>query len=482
MAPFTRWLPASPERSSDIVLEIAGDGNGELAQGTTALEQGLADQGFEVLAQTDRLDGIGSPTAVRLRVSVDPLSSTGSGCDVLVYLGRKLPRRNAFHLQRGSVLLCDARSMRDASPPAIPEGVIVYPVPFADLHQRHGRCSEKEAIAIGVLAHLLDMPGETIRRRMRPDFRARYFDLGVNWASAHLQKRDICAFPSPPLHPHRRVILNAHQVVGLGLAMGRCNCEPACVRRLDQSPEEWISEHVSASWNDIASPMNRDFMAQEAYRNSRTDILALLGVQDPTMVKGDEATTAPLMLVPADLPDALRCMIGARRLVRADTPVWVIVDDRLTCRSQSVHIPVLKEAAGQATQLAGRGEPAKTFSPDWLGRAEREGETDANVGFVTWGASQGVVREAVAFCRSFGLKVAALYPKVLRPLPVDDLRAFSATVKRLIVVEPDRAMPYTRLIAAATSLRLASIVPEPGQPLTPMDIFLREDLGGCPAR
>jgi len=69
MAPFTRWLPASPERSSDIVIEVAGDGNGELAKGTTALEQGLADQGLEVLAQTERLDGIGPATSVRLRVS-----------------------------------------------------------------------------------------------------------------------------------------------------------------------------------------------------------------------------------------------------------------------------------------------------------------------------------------------------------------------------------------------------------------------------
>ena len=482
MAPFTRWLPASPERSSDLVIEVAGDGNGELTKGMTAFEQGLADQGFEVLAQTERLDGIGPATSVRLRVSMDPLSSTGSGCDVLVYLGRKLPQRNAFHLQRGSVLLCDARSIGDASPQAIPEGVIVYPIPFVDLHHRQGRHSEKEIIAIGVLTYLLGMSEEVIRRRLRPDFRAKYFGIGMNWASKHLPKRDIYALPSPPLHPHRQVILNAHQVVGLGLEMGNCNCGAVCVQRLDQSPEEWISEHVSDFWNASMSPMPRNVMAQEAYRNAHAGTLALLGVQDPTMVMGDEAPQAPLMLVPANLPDTLRCMVEARRLARADTPVWVILDALLTCRSQSVPVAVLEEAAGKAVQLEGRSKPLKTCAPDWLCRAERGGDADADVGFVTWGASQGVVREAVAFCRSFGLKVAALYPKILRPLPVADLRAFSVTVKRLIVVEPDRAMPYTRLIAAETALRLSSIVPEPGQPLTPMDIFLREDLGGCPVR
>lgn len=482
MAPFTRWLPASPERSSDIVIEVAGDGNGELTKGTTALEQGLADQGLEVLAQTERLDGIGPATSVRLRVSLETLSSTGSGCDMLVYLGRKLPLRNPFHLQRGSILLCDARSLQDAPPSAIPEGVIVYPIPFADLHHRHGRRSEKEVIAIGVLSHLLGLPEEVIRRRLRPDFRVKYFNIGVNWASKHLQKRDICAFPSPPLHPHRQVIFNAHQVIGLGLEMGRCNCGPVCVQHLDQSPEEWIGEHISAFWSSIASPMSLNCVAHEAYRNSHADILALMGVHDPTMVSGDDAPNAPLILVPANLPDALRCLVGARRLARADTPVWVIMDDRLTCRSQSVPVSVLEEVAGKAAQLEGKGEPFTTCAPDWLCRAEREGDADADVGFVTWGAPQGVVREAVACCRSFGLKVAALYPKVLRPLPVEDLRAFFATVRRLIVVEPDRAMPYTRLIAAMTSLQFASIVPEPGQPLTPMDIFLREDLGGCPAR
>jgi len=252
---------------------------------------------------------------------------------------------------------------------------------------------------------------------------------------------------------------------------------------LDQSPEEWIGEHVGASWNNIASPMTRNFMAQETCRNSHANIIALLGVHDPTMVRGDNATQAPLVLVPANLPDALRCMVGARRLARANSPVWVIMDDRLTCRSQSVLVSVLEEVAGTAAQLEGMGDPSKTCAPDWLCRSEREGDAAADVGFVTWGASQGVVREAVAFCRSFGLKVAALYPKVLRPLPTEDLRTFAETVNRLIVVEPDRALPYTRMIAAATSLlRLASIVPEPGQPLTPMDIFLREDLGGCATR
>ena len=115
------------------------------------------------------------------------------------------------------------------------------------------------------------------------------------------------------------------------------------------------------------------------------------------MVREDDATKAPLMLVPANLPDALRCMVEARRLAQANTPVWVIMDDRLTCRSQSVPVSVLEEVAGTAAQLEGTRDPSKACAPDWLCRSEREGDAAADVGFVTWGASQGVVREAVAF-------------------------------------------------------------------------------------
>jgi 2-oxoglutarate ferredoxin oxidoreductase subunit alpha len=97
---------------------------------------------------------------------------------------------------------------------------------------------------------------------------------------------------------------------------------------------------------------------------------------------------------------------------------------------------------------------------------------------VAWGSSQGVVREAVSLCRSFGLKVAALYPKLLWPVPAQDLSRFAETVKKLVVVEPNPSGYYTQLIQSHTHLRPSSILPDPEEELSPMDIFLREDLGG----
>ncbi|PJA78238.1 MAG: hypothetical protein CO149_05130, partial [Nitrospirae bacterium CG_4_9_14_3_um_filter_51_5] len=111
-------------------------------------------------------------------------------------------------------------------------------------------------------------------------------------------------------------------------------------------------------------------------------------------------------------------------------------------------------------------------------RAQREGEMAADVGFVAWGSTQGAVREAIGLCRKFGMNVAALYPKVLWPIPADELKAFATTVKQLVVVEPNRMGNLTHLIQSATSLHPVQIVPEVGRQLDLMDIFLKEGFQG----
>jgi 2-oxoglutarate ferredoxin oxidoreductase subunit alpha len=114
---------------------------------------------------------------------------------------------------------------------------------------------------------------------------------------------------------------------------------------------------------------------------------------------------------------------------------------------------------------------------DLLARSDREGESGADVGFVAWGTAQGVVRETVALCQQFGLRVAALYPKTLWPVPTADLEDFGSALGSLVVVEPHRTGRYTGLVRTWTSLRCSTVWPEPGRALTPMDIFLREGLG-----
>ncbi len=101
----------------------------------------------------------------------------------------------------------------------------------------------------------------------------------------------------------------------------------------------------------------------------------------------------------------------------------------------------------------------------------------ADVGYVAWGSGQGVVREAIAMCRGFGLDIAALYPKALPPLCSVDLEAFGKTVGNVVIVESNAFTDYTGLVSSTTSLDPVRLRPESGSALTAMDIFLREGLG-----
>ena len=109
--------------------------------------------------------------------------------------------------------------------------------------------------------------------------------------------------------------------------------------------------------------------------------------------------------------------------------------------------------------------------------SDRDGDAEADVGFVAWGAAQGVVRDAVALCRSFGLRVAGLYPKCIVPFAREDMESFANTVSRVVLVESGQTQGYWDRLRTAFSFQFAVLTPQAGQSLTPMDIFLRESLG-----
>jgi 2-oxoglutarate ferredoxin oxidoreductase subunit alpha len=107
---------------------------------------------------------------------------------------------------------------------------------------------------------------------------------------------------------------------------------------------------------------------------------------------------------------------------------------------------------------------------------EREGPPAAAVGLVSWGSTQGAVREAVRRFNAIGMPIAALYPKVLWPPPVNALTEFARSVGQVVVVEGNRQGQFARVIAASTSIRPKLVTQYRGVPLTAWDIFGREDL------
>lgn len=457
------------------MLSFVGEGIAGLKEGLSALEQALMGEGFDVMAQKVRVDGQGRRSTVRLRVSTEPVTSMGTGCDVLACLDEDVSQLAPFGLARGSVLICDTASLAILSPVAKTSGAIVYPVPFPDLGRQVGkRFSGKGLIAVGVLARLLGIPHQTVRGRLTGELRGRFVDAGFRYAEQYLTKRDVFAL-EPPQIILPRVLLDAHQAVLLGLGVSGCECGPSCLSGCERLPEAWVVTHVNEARQLVSTLKNRRCPGVTVYRGPGGRPMAMIGA-DPTEALAGDVGHNPVVLVAADLVDAVRMMGIAQFLVREQNgEIWVAVDEMLAGRVQSVPVHALAQASRHLRQAHGEGVSA---GPAWwpLG-VERDGEPDADVGYVAWGAAQGVVRETVALCRSFGMNVAALYPKTLSPMPVDDIRSFAASVRHLVVVEPTQAGHYTDWVTRQTGLNPSTIRPEPGEVLTPTDLFMREGLG-----
>lgn len=99
------------------------------------------------------------------------------------------------------------------------------------------------------------------------------------------------------------------------------------------------------------------------------------------------------------------------------------------------------------------------------------GEPHPEVGVIGWGATEGVIREAVQLAQEAGYSVGALHPKILYPLPLAKLTDFIKGTKAVIIPEVN----YTGQFA--TSLRKRYVYDFVqfnkciGLPFTPKEIF-----------
>lgn len=474
MAPFSAWLPVRNEAASDLMLKIVGAGAVGLASGASALAEACAGLGLRVVADSQAPEPGAFGSAVRLRVSSEATSAMGSGCDFAACLDCLPPEETWAELQPGSVLLHEAGGAGWSGAPPRP-GVITYAVPFADLHRRCGsRFPGKGLVAAGALSQLLGLAPDLVRSRIRPAAGARYFDAGAKYASTHLEKRDIHVLPVPA-DSRPQALLSARQALLLGLTAGSCDCGPACTDKMEQAPGDWVAEHTDAT--DLRLPFTpRSLPALQGYRSSDSEVTAWLGGRDLPDLLARQPLLPAFVLVAADMLDAILLMRLARDAARTGTmDAWVMLDEALEARQQTV--PVEAIAGLTKARRARTEQPVPTSSEVWRPQTEQDCEAGAAVGYVAWGTAQGPVREALALCRSFGLRVAALFPKVLWPPPVREVEAFAETVGRLVVVEPARTGAYTGYLRRWTSRPLSSVMPQPGRPLTAMDLFMQEGLG-----
>lgn len=477
MAPFSAWLPARPNQDFDLAVKIVGRSASGLIDELATIAQALTLHGSHVMVQTGRLNAGSGHLVLHLRIASRPFYSMGHGCDVVVYLDQDHPEFRQFGLQPGSVLVWEPPEQLSLHP-LLPEGIIAYPVPLRELNAQYGQDTwGKGFVAMGVLAQLLGFSEEARRICLKSLSASRLFDRGYQFASRSLVKHDIYSLPFPA-HSDARIVLNPEKAVKLGFAASRCESGTDCLGELEQSPTQWIARHLAMA-DKIVSVLHSDqFPDVQAYRGPYGKVFALFRGDDASILSSLNGCSNPRIFVAADMVGLLRLLVAGHQLIeknRADV-VGVVVEEALTARLESVGVGALSAAVSGKQSDAADGFDGAQEDGTATMRAELEGEDDAEVGFIAWGATQGVVRDTLALCRNLGMSVAALYPKQMVPLPVAQLESFACAVKRVVVVESGQTMVHADRIEGACSFRPSVVMPDKGTAMTAIDLFMRENL------
>lgn len=478
MAPLTAWLPARPNQDFDLVVTIVGPGASALLKEWTPLAQSLTHQGLSVMAQSGRLNGEFGDCVLRIRLAAHPFHSMGHGCDVLVHLSDTVPEFRRFSLQPGSVLLWEPPEEQRLHP-IVPERVIAYPIPLNDLCFQYGEgLPAKGLAALGVLSHLLGVSDESLRH-CTPLFSApQSFARGVDFARRSIEKRDAYSLPLSATEERSRMMLTSEQAILLGYAVNSCECRTACDAELIASPVRWTAKHLGIAGSMVSVLENDRHPGVQAYRGPQGKVMVLLRGDDSVIASCLNGFKAPQVFVAADILDTLKLVIAGNNLVHQGLSdgVGILIEETIALRQQSVDICDLVDMIRRGNApVRNTATPIGYEGPGTM--SERDGDAEADVGLVAWGAAQGVVRDAMALCRSFGLRVSALYPKRLAPFQQEDIELFAKTVGRVVLVESGQTQGYWGRLRTAFSFEPAVLTPLPGKSLTPIDIFLREGLG-----
>jgi 2-oxoglutarate ferredoxin oxidoreductase subunit alpha len=85
------------------------------------------------------------------------------------------------------------------------------------------------------------------------------------------------------------------------------------------------------------------------------------------------------------------------------------------------------------------------------------GDPGAEIGIIGWGSTKGTVREAMARAMQEGIRVGALYPEMLLPMPDEEIRAFLANKRAIIVPELNYRGMFGDVIAHRYSVEVRNV-------------------------
>ncbi len=99
------------------------------------------------------------------------------------------------------------------------------------------------------------------------------------------------------------------------------------------------------------------------------------------------------------------------------------------------------------------------------------GESNPEIGIISWGSTEGVVREAVQMAVDKGYSVGALHPKILYPQPLAKLSTFIKGCKRIIIPEVNFTGQFATLLRKRFAYDFIQLNKCIGLPFTPKEIY-----------
>ena len=102
--------------------------------------------------------------------------------------------------------------------------------------------------------------------------------------------------------------------------------------------------------------------------------------------------------------------------------------------------------------------------------AHEYGDRDAEIGIITWGSTWGAVVEAIDRLQEQGLKVHALAPRQLWPLPDQQIRPFMDSKRVVLVPEVNYTGQFADLLSTTYSRKLERVNVYGGQPFRVAEI------------
>jgi 2-oxoglutarate ferredoxin oxidoreductase subunit alpha len=103
--------------------------------------------------------------------------------------------------------------------------------------------------------------------------------------------------------------------------------------------------------------------------------------------------------------------------------------------------------------------------------AREYGDEDAEIGFITWGSTEGAMQEAIDLARQHDLSVAQLHLLLLNPLPADVILNFFKKHPRIVVAELNYTGQLAQRLRAALNIQVESFTKCTGQPFTPYELL-----------